>query len=69
MAKSIEKNADPSTKYFLAILKKECDFIELSTVNIDINSDIKESIQKISTDLGQEFIEKVREILKNIQIF
>ena len=46
MAKSIQKNADPSTKYFLAILKKEYDFMELNTINVDINSDIQESINK-----------------------
>ena len=55
MAKSIKKNADPSTKYFLAILKKEYDFIELNTINVDINSHIQESINKIETDFGQEF--------------
>ena len=32
MARSIRKNIDPQTKYFLAFLKQEYDYVQLNTV-------------------------------------
>ena len=62
MARSIKKNADPSTKYFLAILKKEYDYVELHALNSDANTakpSIEEEILSIKTDFDNDFTTKV----------
>ena len=69
MARSIKKDTNPSTKYFLAVLKKEYDLVELNTLNEILSSDIRANIQQINTDFGSDFTEKTRRIFENTLIF
>ena len=61
MAGSIKKDKNPSTKYFLAILKKEYDLVELNALNEILSSNIRADIQQINTDFGSDFTKKNEE--------
>ncbi len=60
MARSIRKNTDPSTKYFLAFFKQEYDYVQLSAVQEKENGpeNIAAAIRNIKTDFFDEFTEK-----------
>ena len=62
-----KKNADPSTKHFLAILKKEYDYVELHALNSDANTtkpSIEEEILSIKTDFDNDFTTKIQSIFR-----
>ena len=69
MAGSIKKDKNPSTKYFLAILKKKYDLVELNALNENLSSDVRVDIQQLNTNFGSDFTEKTRKTLKNTLTF
>ena len=64
MARAIKKDTDPSTKFFLAILKKEYDYVELHNINTNTPSAIYDEIKGIKTDFDSNFTTRVQHIFE-----
>ena len=64
MARAIKRNTDPSTNYFLAILKKDYDYVELHNIDTNTPSSVYDDINGIKTDFDSNFTTKVRQIFE-----